>query len=133
MRGRDQYFNNGIYKTGFSYHGYSMGTPLFYPLFRNEEGIDAGFSNNRVVAFHTGARGYLSKQLNWKAMLTWSRNYGTYDYPYSTVRKQLYSLLELSWSAKNLPLSFSSRLAADLGAHVPDEIGLALGLQWKLR
>ena len=35
-RGNDNYFNHGVYRSGYSYKGYSMGTPLFYPLVKNQ-------------------------------------------------------------------------------------------------
>jgi hypothetical protein len=131
MRGRDNYFNHGIYATGFSYRGYSMGTPLFSPLVRNEEGIIAGFANNRVSAFHTGAKGYLSGQVGWKAMLTYCRNFGTYDAPYESVQKQVYSLAELSWKSEKLPCSFSASLAADFGELT--QIGVGCSVRWVIK
>jgi hypothetical protein len=131
MRGRDNYFNHDVYGTGFSYRGYSMGTPLFSPLVRNEEGIIAGFANNRISAFHTGVKGYLSEQVSWKALLTYSRNFGTYDHPYESVQKQVYSLAELSWKSKELPCSFSAGLAADLGELT--QIGAGFSVRWMIR
>jgi len=132
-RGRDNYFNHDVYQTGFSYFGYSMGTPLFSPLIRNDEGVLAGFANNRLTAFHMGAKGFVSKQLGWKAMLTWSRNFGTYHHPYQTVQKQFCSFGELTWSEKNLPLSFSATLAIDAGKQTGDHTGLGLSMKWQLK
>ncbi len=132
-RGRDNYFAHDVYQTGFSYLGYSLGTPLFSPLFRNQEGLAAGFENNRVSAFHLGAKGCLSKQLGWKAMLTWSRNFGTWHQPYAAVQKQFLSFGELSWSAKNHPLSLSATLAIDAGKQNGDHTGVALSMKWLLR
>jgi len=131
-RGNDNYFNHGVYSTGFSYHGYSMGTPLFSPLVKNEEGTVAGFGNNRVSAFHAGAKGYLSKQVRWKAMLTYSRNFGTFNDPYESVREQAYTLAEFCWNSKKLPFSFSTRLAADFG-DLTDNLGAGFAVKWIIR
>ena len=132
-RGRDNYFNHGVYKTGFSYRGYSMGTPLFFPLVKNEDGTMAGFENNRVSAFHAGAKGYLAKPLTWTTMLTYSRNFGTYGSPYTPVHKQVYSLIELSWESEACPFVVSSRLAADFGDQTENQFGLGFSFKWTIR
>lgn len=131
--GRDNYFNHKIYQTGFSYKGYSMGTPLFGPLLKNENGTITGFTNNRISAFHAGAKGYLTKRVQWKSMLTWSRNFGTYDDPYADVHNQIYSIGELSWKSKDLPFLFSIKLAADGGGQTEEQIGLGFQVKWVLQ
>jgi len=131
--GGDNYFNHGVYGSGFTYLGYSMGTPLFTPVEKNSDGITTGFKNNRVSAFHTGAKGYLSKQISWKAMLTYSRNFGTYaNNPHSMVRRQIYSLLQMSWKSKSLPLTVSTIAAADFGSMTEKQLGFGLSFKWEL-
>ncbi|MGE4586742.1 MAG: capsule assembly Wzi family protein [Mangrovibacterium sp.] len=131
-RGNDNYFNHGVYGTGFSYKGYSMGTPLFYPLAENEQGVISGFENNRVAAFHAAMKGCLSERLRWKIMLTCSRNYGTFNNPYSSVKKQIYSLAEISWNSKKLPLSFLGHIAADHGTLADHRYGCGFSVMWTL-
>ncbi|MGV8093466.1 MAG: hypothetical protein AB2L24_16525 [Mangrovibacterium sp.] len=131
-RGNDNYFNHGVYGTGFSYKGYSMGTPLFYPLVENEQGVISGFENNRVSAFHAGAKGYLSEGLCWKALLTYSRNFGTFNNPYASVKRQIYSFAEIGWNSKKLPLSFTARIAADYGTLVNHRYGCGFSVKWKI-
>ncbi|MEN6619441.1 MAG: capsule assembly Wzi family protein [Rikenellaceae bacterium] len=133
MRGLDNYFNHGIYRTGFSYLGYSMGTPLFSPLVKNSDGIVAGFENNRISAFHAGAKGYMAKQITWKTMITYSRNFGTYSNPYNPVRKELYSLAEFSWKSGVFPLIISTQLAADFGDMADNQFGLGFSCKWIFR
>ena len=131
--GGDNYFNHGVYGSGFTYLGYSMGTPLFTPVEKNAHGITTGFKNNRVSAFHTGAKGYLSKQISWKAMLTYSRNFGTYsNHPNNPVNRQIYSLLQVSWRSKALPLTISTIAAADFGSMAKKQFGLGLSFKWEL-
>ncbi len=132
-RPADNYFNHGIYKTGFSYHGYSLGIPLFFPVVKNEEGTITGFENTRISAFHTGAKGCLSQQLEWKALLTWSRNFGTSSSPYPSMREQCYSLLEFRWESSKYPLCVSTHLAGDFGNLVSDQWGVGIGLEWIIR
>lgn len=133
MRGNDNYFNHGVYGTGFSYHGYSMGTPLFYPLVKNEDGTIAGFENNRISAFHTGAKGYLSGQVRWKALLTYSRNFGTFNNAYTSVHEQVYSLAEFSWESRAYPFVVSTRVAADFGDQAPGQVGFGFSLKWMIK
>ncbi|HZL12196.1 MAG TPA: capsule assembly Wzi family protein [Prolixibacteraceae bacterium] len=133
MRGLDNYFNHYIYQTGYTYLGQSMGTPLFEPIRRNHEGVVSGVANNRVSAFHFGAKGYVSKNLKWKGMITYSRNFGTYAQPYNAVRQQTYSLGELSWKCQNHPLLLSAILAVDLGHLTQNQTGIGLQAQWTLR
>jgi len=129
----DNYFNHSVYSTGFSYKGYSMGTPLLFPLVKNAGGKVAGFENNRVSAFHAGARGHVSKQVCWKALLTYSRNFGTYYAPYDSVHRQFYSLAEIGWNSKNSPLSFSTQLAADFGDQADNQVGVGFSVKWTIR
>ena len=133
IRGGDNYFNHGTYQTGFTYMGQSMGTPLFEPIRYNQAGVVAGVANNRVSAFHFGAKGYLSKSLHWKGMVTYSRNFGTYGQPYDPFRKQIYSLGELSWKTQNHPLLLSALMALDLGHLTPNQIGIGFQAQWTLK
>ncbi len=131
-RGLDNYFNHGIYQSGFTYKTYSLGTPLFEPIRYAGKQV-SGVANNRISAFHLGASGYFSPRLQWKGLLTCSRNFGTYAQPYTPFKKQLYSIGELRWRLKNYPLSFSGLLAADAGQMSKDQIGLGLGIHWIIR
>jgi hypothetical protein len=130
IRGGDNYFNNGVYSSGFSYKSQSMGTPLFGPLQFNEQGKVIGFSNNRVSAFHLGAKGTLSTTLSWKTMLTYTRNFGTYGTAFSPMRQQFYSLAQLSWKSPKHPLMLSALAGYDSGKLLPQNLGAGLQAQW---
>jgi len=132
-RGRDNYFNHGIYQTGFTNFGQSMGTPLFEPIRYNQDGIVTGVANNRVSAFHLGANGTLSDAFSWKGMITFSRNFGTYDQPFNPVKQQIASLGELSWKSKNHPLMLSALIAVDMGQLTSNQLGIGFQAQWTLR
>jgi len=132
-RGGDDYFNHGIYQTGFTYKGQSMGTPFFEPIRYNEAGLVLGVANNSVSAFHLGAKGTLLTAFSWKGLLTYSRNFGTYDQPYNTVRQQMASFGELSWKSKNHPLMLSALMAIDLSQMTTNQLGIGLQAQWTLQ
>lgn len=86
--GGDNYFNNGEYRSGWTYHGHTIGTPLFYPCGTRagswtSASVSAGVENNRIRAHHLGLSGKLFNKHPYKLMLTYSRNYGTYSLPYA--------------------------------------------------
>lgn len=130
--GGDDYFNHGSYHTGFTYLEQSMGTPLFEPLRYRTDGKVIGLGNNRVSAFHLGAKGTLSKALSWKTLVTYSRNFGTYYYPINPFRKQFASYAELGWKSSVHPLHISGLLGYDSGELLPHNLGIGIQVKWVL-
>ena len=110
-----------------------MGTPLFEPIRVNQAGVVAGVANNRVSAFHLGAKGTLSDAFSWKGLFTYSRNFGIYIQPYNPFKQQIVSLVELSWKSKNYPLLLSALMAIDLGQLTTHQMGIGIQAQWTLR
>ncbi len=53
--GRNNYFNHGHYQSGWSYHQYTIGTPLVSSPILNDP-ANHSFTNNRVRAYHVGFR-----------------------------------------------------------------------------
>lgn len=69
-RGNEDYYNHGLYRTGWAYNFRTIGNPLFI---LNEDNL--GIVNNRIVGHHFGFISTMgSVQLTGKA--TYSRNYG---------------------------------------------------------
>ena len=86
--GGDDYFNNGEYKSGWTYYGRPMGDPLMVPKGTYKQtwtgrAMVLGVENNRLKAHHVSIAGKLFKKLPYKLMLTYSKNYGTYGAPYT--------------------------------------------------
>ena len=142
MRGLDNYFNHGVYGSGFTFDGYSMGTPLLTPAFATTAfsptgGPCIGFSNTRIAAHHIGLKGDLSPKLTWKGLITYSRNFGTYWKPFGantqnrseTYRQQISGLLEIVWNPPIPHWNIRFRVAADKGQHLPNSVGGAITLQ----
>ncbi len=130
MRGRDNYFNHSVYRSGFSYQGYGMGTPLIGPLLYDESGRSIGFSNNRITAHHLGAEGALGKELSWRAMATYSRNFMRYATPLpEKYRQQLSALAAVCWQPAPGKWRLTGRIAADRGALLPRAWGASLTVQ----
>nr|WP_255695632.1 capsule assembly Wzi family protein [Rhodohalobacter sp. 614A] len=69
-RGNQNYYNHGIYKTGWAYQFRMIGNPLFK---LNEENL--GILNNRIVAHHIGVESDF-EAFDLFGKVTYSRNYG---------------------------------------------------------
>lgn len=124
--GRDNYYNHSTYRSGWTYFGNTIGTPLLFP-----RGDGLGIANNRVVAHHWGMEGALSSVQDYQLMVTYSRNYGTYNNPIEP-RKDSYSIITSTdyrperWDN----ISFSASLAADFRELHGSNLGLMLGISW---
>lgn len=86
-RGRDDYFNNGQYRDGWSYFGTSIGSPFFltkseFPQKKNDPNNPLLFSNNRVQAYHLAINGLLFDKYSIESRLSISKNWGTYSLPF---------------------------------------------------
>jgi hypothetical protein len=72
-RGNENYYNHGIYRSGWVYNYRTIGNPLFMPSDEN-----MGVFNNRIVAHHIGIISHLFDGIQLTAKATFSRNYGKY-------------------------------------------------------
>ncbi|MCA1803276.1 MAG: capsule assembly Wzi family protein [Rhodothermaceae bacterium] len=140
--GQMNYYNHYLYRTGWTYHGRTIGSPLLYP--RLEGGIkdQNRIANNRILAHHLGIEGRPHPGLYYKAMFTYSRNYGTYrerdlaeergeEYFFTGGPEQVSVLFEAEYrlpGRHNLVLLTS--LGLDLGSVFPDRGGMLVGLRW---
>ena len=77
--GWDNYYNHYIYQSGWTYNNKVIGNPLF-TLGSNEGSYsdETYIINNRIKAHHIGIMGNLSKNINYKILITNSRNYGVF-------------------------------------------------------
>lgn len=153
-KGRDNYYNNYIYQSGWSYYGNTLGTPLFIPknlfteYFPNAQiGSGEGFIvSNRMVGHHIALKGFIQKDVNYKLLVTYNRHYGTYsgieqfgsagsesnikDYTFYPPLHQWYMMYELkkdlSW--KNLQ-EITFAVEYDTGDLI-NNFGIMAGLSW---
>lgn len=140
-RGVDDYYNHGIYRSGVTYHQMAMTSPLFAPIY-TENGISMGFENTRFSGIHIGSGGYLSENLTWKALATYTNNKGRYKSDetssYDPSKKQFSSLLQLNWTKDKLPLTFGGSFAFDHGSlydegEATSRLGAMLSVSWKIK
>ncbi|MFA9390609.1 MAG: capsule assembly Wzi family protein [Prolixibacteraceae bacterium] len=123
--GLDNYYNHGVYHSGYSYDGRMMVSPLFGPVIY-KDGIAFGIANNRIIMHHLGLAGELSSTISWNGKFTYSKNYGTYSSPYDPVKNQLASLLNLAYHSSTFPLDISLSVAADFGQLYDHRVGAML-------
>ncbi|HWR99626.1 MAG TPA: capsule assembly Wzi family protein [Prolixibacteraceae bacterium] len=129
IRGGDNYFNHGEYQSGFTHFAGMMGTPLFVPALKTSE-VSAGFESTRMWMHHLGIKGALLEDLSWKAMCTYSRNYGSYGNVYSEPLSQLSVMGQFVYRFQSLPLELSAALANDSGDRFENRTGFSFGLKW---
>jgi hypothetical protein len=118
LGGNDNYMNHGHYRSGWTHYQHTLGTPLisspvWYPCFLDPEDPDQKIMrNSRIRAHHLGLTGRISPVLTYRTRLTLSRNYGTYNHPFTDYKTQFSSMLELVY-------------------HIPKH-DLEMGLTWGL-
>ncbi|MBN1924997.1 MAG: hypothetical protein JW798_04110, partial [Prolixibacteraceae bacterium] len=128
MRGRDNYYNHSTYRSGYTYKGYLMCSPVFAPLVYNDQGMVINISNTRVAMHHLGIIGTLAGIINWDSRLTYTYNLGTYNTPFDPPANQFSFLLNLGYIKQKLPIDISLSLAADFGNLYQNRLGAMLKL-----
>ncbi|MEM9831974.1 MAG: capsule assembly Wzi family protein [Bacteroidota bacterium] len=155
--GRDDYYNNFLYQSGWTFHGRSLGTPLFLDRYRAERtGVNIpnygeGFISNRIIAHHAAISGnYQNVKFTW--LTTYTRHSGTYaglnggrfrwgsresdfdheNYFFFEPKNQISLLLEVSRAIlPNRQLHATAALGGDFG-NLYRAFGLFLRLRWNL-
>ncbi len=150
---RESYYNNWQYRTGWEYNDKIIGTPLFVNRIRGSEyfstihpynwdqssdsvGRNANIISNRIVGFNLALAGTFFKTLACKAMLTYTKNFGTYDNdegPFSVGAKtQYYSLLQMALPVLDKKLEIKAAIGFDWG-DMTNNVGLNLSALWKIK
>ena len=126
LTGQDNFFNNGIYQSGWTFHGRTVGLPFFYTKF-DEDGLAMGTYNNRIVGHHLGISGYLFNTIPYRTKLSYTQNWGTYSMKFPKgMREQFSGLLELDLPKGKLPFNVSFAFAIDKGEMLKDNVGCFL-------
>ena len=122
----DNYYNNGIYLSGWTYKDRVLGNPLF--LFDAANNL---VFNNVFLAHHLGVKGTVSRQLSYTAFATFSRNYGNVFTPGEHF-DQLSGYLRVAYSLPQRDsLSLFASIAADIGELYSEKAGFQLGFSWR--
>jgi len=123
--GRDNYFNNGIYQSGWTYFGNTIGSPYFTTNPTNDEGITSGVikGDNRFMAFNIGVKGVI-KNVKYKTILSHTTYFGWFDQEYHIKPYQVSGLLEVYFpQVLKLPIAVTIGSAFDTGTYRPVNFG----------
>ncbi|MCY2687780.1 capsule assembly Wzi family protein [Salinimicrobium sp. TH3] len=77
----DNYFNNGVYASGWTNNGRVMGLPFVTPNYYEDYPPGPSvvrIGNNNLLAHHIGVSGVIINNLPYKLLLSYRRNYGHY-------------------------------------------------------
>ncbi len=132
--GNDNYFNHGIYRSGWTNHGFTLGTPFITsPVFNRMPALSGltayRLHNNRVLVHHLGLEGYLLPTTRYRALISYSKNHGRHPAPFDPPLEQLSVMLEASHVITQHGLTVMLTLAADAGRMYGDNYGFMLGLR----
>lgn len=121
--GGDNYYNHGIYSSGWSYFGHAIGNPLVTSPEYNQDGT-LGFKDNRIKAWHGGFQGNILPELSYRILGTASYGYGTMGKPFLERKYGLSGLLECNYSFPNgKGWEVGIQLGADKGTLYENNIG----------
>lgn len=131
ISGRDGYFNNSVYNSGWTYFGHTIGSPFFStkePVDGITRGIDPNYS--RFTAYHLGLKGFLSEALLYKTYFSYIHYAGWFENPIN--KEQFSSLVEIYVQPKKFPFEISLGASADFGSALPNNFGGFLQLRFPL-
>lgn len=96
--GHDNYYNHNLY-SGWQHWGMGLGTPLIIaPIYNKDH--ELSFKSNRTQAWHIGIDGHPTKDISWKILMTWTRDWGIYQMPYDEIVNQRHFMLGLTYTPK---------------------------------
>lgn len=125
VSGRDNYYNHSIY-TGWQHWGMGIGNPLAVsPLYNRNHNIY--FFDTRIIAHHMGIEGNPIRDLNYRILLSFSKNWGTYQYPTPDVLDNFNAMVELTWKPQKLQGWYGSvATACDSGKLLGNSFGVMI-------
>lgn len=130
ISGGDNYFNHSIYGSWQNW-GMGIGTPLaISPLYNRIHRLY--IYDNRIIAQHFGFEGNPFPRVNWRLLLTFSKNWGTYRYPFPDVYNNFSGLAEVNYSPEFIPgFYLKGALAWDRGKLLGNNFGGMVSVGYK--
>lgn len=138
-RGKDDYFNHQQFRDGWAYRQHTIGTPFIPPaLGPNDQYPNGTFTaNNRVYVFHTGLAGslpmrwrVLANPITYQVKLSYSRNFGTYNQPFESVRNQFSAYASVAAPVNVLGgIQLTGSLAVDAGTLYQNSVGTFISIR----
>ncbi len=123
ISGGDNYYNHIDYISLTNY-GFVTGNPLLTSPIYNK-GNSLTVYNTRLTSFHGGISGFITNDLKYRALFTYSQSWGTPLIPSRSIRNQYSTMLEATYSnCKLRGWLFSGAFAFDKSDMVGDNIGV---------
>lgn len=131
IAGRDNYYNHAKL-SGWQHWGQVIGNPLFTsPIYNNDGSI--AVNNNRFTAWHFALAGDPFEGLHYRAMLTWEKGLGTYDFPYLNPKENTSILLEAMYRMPGTRFTYTLAFGADFGELLGDNTGMQMTVKYNIR
>ncbi|MCX7986013.1 MAG: capsule assembly Wzi family protein [Bacteroidales bacterium] len=128
----DDYFNNTVYRSGWTYKGYVIGTPLITsPVLLADSLIGRKLPNNRVIAHHLASSIYL-KKVSIILQYIYSKNYGNSDIILIKPKIQNYLMVETYFTDILPRLSLKTTLAYDYGDFLTNKWGINICFSYRV-
>lgn len=126
--GGDDYYNNGEYRTGFSYANQAIGSPLLLSPAWNSQGV-ISFRHTRIQDWHIGAEGELVAGLTYRLLFTWMNSWGTPARPLLKKKGGTSSLIEMTYADSRWSgWSLKGAVGLDTGSLLGNHLGFSLSL-----
>ncbi len=125
VSGRDNYYNHTLY-TGWQHWGFGIGNPLMIsPIYNSDHLLQ--FTNNRIIGHHFAIAGNPSDEIDYRLMLSFTKNWGTYTRPLPEVLDNVNALVEINYQPKKLKGWYGTfGVAVDRGDLLGNSFGIAL-------
>ena len=118
--GRDNYFSNSVYQSGWTYHNNVIGLPFIIP----SDGDPSSILYNRTRAINIG---FAAKKKNWsfKSKMSLANNYGSFVAPIEPKEFAIYNYLNTTYSMEEYG-NLSLLLGFDYSDQNKDTFGAGL-------
>ncbi|GAA4646910.1 capsule assembly Wzi family protein [Pontixanthobacter gangjinensis] len=117
--GADNYFNNNLYRSGWTYNSRVIGVPF---ILLNDG--RSGIGTNILTVHHLGLKGNLFKNLPYRFLLSYRKNYGRKDSFFAEKREVLSTMVELNLIDRDYNLK--AQIGADISSYEKSSIGIGL-------
>ena len=119
--GTDNYFNNHLYRSGWTYESRVLGVPFFT---LNENRFRIG--NNRFIVHHIGLTGNIIENLPYKLLASYRKNYGGKGAGYAETQNIMSAYLDLQLMQNYVDLNV--QVGGDFTSDASPNYGVGLRL-----
>lgn len=135
LGGRDSYYMNGAYPSGWTYHGRIVGTPLFLTA---GEGEDLRIGSNRVEVNHFGTGGSVNENISYRYMFSMIGHRPAYSFTslFDGSHWRYHHYLEVVtdglFGIAPLSATFGTGLSNGEADNLDPSLGFVLQVRWRL-